>query len=199
MKQALSAKAFVLIAALALPAVAVAHVSTAGHGHHALGFSDGLLHPLTGADHLIAMLALGLWSAMATRRVWLTPLAFMSMLSSGALLGMSGVMLPAVEPMIAVSLLVFGLMLVSRARLHGLVAAALAGLFALFHGVAHGLELGGSAHIVSPLLGMLTSTLILHLTGLRLGRVLQTRNRWWPRAAGAAVTLLGGVLLGQML
>ena len=199
MKQTLLSKALVLIAALVLPVLASAHVGAAAHGHHALSFIDGLLHPLTGIDHLTAMLALGLWSALATRRVWLAPLAFMSMLSSGALLGMSGVTLPAVEPMIAVSLLVFGLMLVSRARLHGLVAAALAGLFALFHGVAHGGELGGSAHIVAPLLGMLTSTLVLHVAGLGLGRVLQKRNRWWPRAAGTAVSLLGGVLLGQML
>jgi urease accessory protein len=159
---------------------------------------DGLLHPLTGLDHLAAMLAVGFWSALTTRRLWTTPLAFSAMLLTGALLGLAGIELPAVEPMIAASLLVLGLLVVLRARMPAVLAAALVGLFAIFHGVAHGTELAGAEHIWAPLLGMLISTVSLHVAGLGLGLALRSHSQWWPRLAGAAVTLLGGFLLLQM-
>lgn len=192
-------KALLLIAALTLPAWAVAHTGADMGSHHTFNFVDGLLHPFTGLDHLAAMLALGLWSAIAARRIWLAPLAFVSLVFIGALLGMSGVVLPAGEPMIAASLLVIGLMLASRARLPDAAAAALVGVFALFHGAAHGMELGGGARLLTPLLGLLTGTVALHLAGMGLGLALQTRSQWWPRLAGAAVTLLGGALLVRMI
>ena len=192
-------KTLLLIAALALPAWAFAHTGNDIGAHHAIKFIDGLLHPFTGLDHLAAMLAVGLWSAVAARRMWLAPLAFASMLSIGALLGMSAVAVPAGEPMIAASLLVLGLMLASRARLPDAVAAALVGGFALFHGVAHGNELGGGARLLLPLLGMLTGTIALHIAGLSLGLAMQARSQWWPRVAGAAVSPLGGLLLVRMI
>jgi urease accessory protein len=94
----------------------------------------GLLHPLTGADHLAAMVAVGLWSALVARRAWpdllWAPLGFAALLLAGAVLGLAGVGMPAVEPMIAASLLVLGLLVATRVRLPGLAAAALVGVFA---------------------------------------------------------------------
>jgi len=156
------------------------------------------LHPLTGLDHLAAMLAVGFWSALTARRLWAAPLAFAAMLLVGALLGLAGMALPAVEPMIAASLLVLVLLVVLRARMPAVLAAVLVGVFAIFHGVAHGTELVGAATIWAPLAGMLITTVSLHVVGLGLGLALRRRSQWWPRLAGAMVTLLGGFLLLQM-
>ena len=192
-------KAIVLIAACACTTWASAHIVTEPGAHSTLGFWDGLRHPLTGMDHLAAMLAVGFWSALTARRLWTTPLAFTAMLLVGALLGLTGVELPAVEPMIAVSLLVLGLLVALRTRLPAVLAATLVGVFAIFHGVAHGTELGGVASFWAPLLGMLITTMSLHIAGLVLGLALRRQSQWWPRLAGAAVTLLGGALLLQMI
>ena len=192
-------KAIVLIAACACSTWASAHIGTEPGTHSTLGLWDGLLHPLTGMDHLAAMLAVGFWSALTARRVWTTPLAFAAMLLLGALLGLNGIELPAVEPMIAASLLVLGLLVALRTRLPAVLAATLVGVFAIFHGMAHGTELHGAASFWAPLLGMLISTLCLHVAGLGLGLALRCQNPWLPRMAGAAVTLLGGTLLLQMI
>ncbi|MES2878077.1 MAG: HupE/UreJ family protein [Pseudomonadota bacterium] len=187
----------ILIAACALSTGARAHIGTEIGLHFEIGLLDGLLHPLTGLDHLAAMLAVGLWSALTARRLWTAPLAFAAMLLAGALLGLSGVELPAVEPMIAASLLVLGLLVASRTRLPAGLAAALVGGFAVFHGVAHGTELAGASW--APLAGLLITTVMLHGAGLGLGLVLRNRNPWSTRLAGAAVTLLGGGLLLQLV
>jgi urease accessory protein len=192
-------KAIVLIAACAGSTLASAHIGTEVGTHSTLGFWDGLLHPLTGMDHLAAMLAVGCWSALTARRFWTTPLAFAAMLLVSAVLGLAELDLPAVEPMIAVSLLVLGLLVALRSHLPAALAATLVGVFAIFHGVAHGTELAGAAHAWAPLAGMLLTTVALHLTGLGLGLALRHQSKWWPRLAGAAVTLLGGVLLLQMV
>lgn len=189
----------VFIAACALSTVASAHIGTDVGAHSKIGFFDGLLHPLTGLDHLTAMLAVGFWSALTARRLWTTPLAFAALLLAGAWLGLAGMALPAVEPMIAASLLILGLLVALRAHLPAMLAAALVGVFAIFHGVAHGTELAAATQIAAPLAGLLISTVTLHMTGLVLGLALRTRYQWWPRLAGAAVTLLGGVLLLQLV
>jgi urease accessory protein len=192
------------IAALALAtasAAALAHTGQDG-GLHDITFITGLLHPLTGVDHMAAMLAVGLWSATtatSARRLWTAPAAFAGMLLAGALLGLCGVVLPAVEPMIAASLLVLGLLLASRAQLPTAAVAALVGLFAIFHGIAHGTELAGGANGFSPLAGMLVATLALHLAGLGLGLAMRRHSQWWPRVTGAAVALLGGAFLLQLV
>ena len=161
------------------------------------GFAAGLLHPLTGADHLAAMLAVGMWSALAMRPVWLAPLAFVVMLAAGATAGFAGLQLPAVEPMVAASLLVIGLLVAVRQTLSMASAGAIVGLFALFHGAAHGGELGGQEQWPA-LVGVLLSTAALHFGGVLVGRLVLLRHRWLPRAAGAAVALLGCALLFQM-
>jgi urease accessory protein len=180
-------------AGLFLPALVLAHPGDAGvHMHGAL--LSGLLHPFTGIDHLTAMLALGVWSALAVRPVWIAPLAFVLMLAAGALAGFAGLAVPLVEPMIAASLLVIGLLVLSRRGLPAVFAVALAGLFAFFHGAAHGSELAGLGQWLA-LAGMLASTAVLHVSGIALGRFVFAQHRWLSAAAGGAVALLGSTLL----
>ena len=186
---------FLLPAAATLPTLAFAHAGGSEHAH--LGFVAGLLHPFTGADHLAAMLAVGLWSALAVRPVWIAPLAFVLLLAVGAVGGFAGLTVPWVEPMIAASLLVLGLLVATRRGLPLAAAAGLAGGFAFFHGAAHGQELGGDAQALA-LLGMLISTAALHLCGVGLGHWLQARHRLAGTAAGGAVALLGAALLLRM-
>jgi urease accessory protein len=189
-----------LLLIAALPLAAAAHTGADAGMHH--GFLSGFLHPLTGVDHLAAMVAVGLWSALTARRAWpdllWAPLGFALMLLAGALAGLAGVQLPAVEPMIGASLLVLGLLVVTQRHLPALAAAALVGVFAVFHGVAHGQELAGESSAALTLAGMLAATVLLHAAGIAIGWSLRHANRWVPRAAGAAVTVLGVALLGGL-
>jgi urease accessory protein len=194
-----SLNAIILIAACAISTGASAHIGTDSATHHSMGFVDGLTHPFTGLDHLAAMLAVGFWSALTARRMWTAPLAFAAMLVVGALMGVAGIGTPAVEPMIAASLLALGLLVAARTRLPAALAAGLVGGFAVFHGLAHGAELASGGLWIAPLTGMLVSTVALHLTGMAAGASLRTGNVWWPRVAGASVALLGGALLLQMV
>lgn len=189
--------ALLLIAACAMATSASAHMGTDPGAHAETGFIDGLLHPFTGLDHLAAMLAVGFWSALTARRLWTVPLAFATMLLAGALPGLAGMELPAVEPMIAASLLVLGLLVVLRTRLPAVLAASLVGLFAIFHGVAHGTELAGAANIWAPLSGMLLTTLALHAVGLGLGWAFR-HTVWISRLAGTGVAALGMTLLAHL-
>ncbi|KQM68609.1 HupE/UreJ family protein [Xylophilus sp. Leaf220] len=196
-------------AACAAPLAALAHLGADAGSHHggtaaggAGGFLAGFVHPFTGTDHLAAMVAVGLWSALVARQggaeLLRAPLAFAAMLLAGALLGLQGLALPAVEPMIATSLLALGLLVLTRMRLPGAVSAAVVGVFALFHGIAHGTELAGSANAALVLAGMLVATVLLHGAGIAAGWALRTRSAWLPRIAGAAVAGLGVVLLTRL-
>ena len=189
-------RAFILLGLLwpALPALA--HTGALGDHVHP-GFMAGLLHPFTGIDHLAAMLAVGVWSALAVRPVWVAPLAFVALLGAGALGGLAGVAVPGVEPMIAASLLVTGLLIATRAQWPVWAAALVAGLFAFFHGAAHGMELSG-AGVAQALAGMLIGSAALHLTGIGLGRWVFDQRRWLSAMAGGAVALLGSALLLRM-
>ncbi|MCS6810836.1 MAG: HupE/UreJ family protein [Tepidimonas sp.] len=179
-----------LAAAFALAAwhaPGLAHTGADAGAHH--GWLAGLLHPLTGLDHLAVMVAVGLWSALSARQRWLAPLAFASVLSLGALAAQAGLAVPLVEPMIAASLLVVGLLIAAHIALpQGVVALLVAG-FAWFHGAAHGQELSG----LPALAGMVVSTALLHIAGIALGLALQRWHAWAPRAAGAAVATVGVV------
>lgn len=183
-----------LLGAAMLPLAASAHVGADAAAHH--GLVAGLLHPLTGSDHLLAMLSVGAWSALATPRgdraaLLRAPAVFAALLLAGALLGAAGVTLPAVEPMIAASLLVLGLLVALRRALPPAAGALLVGGFALFHGAAHGGELGGAA----ALAGMVVTTALLHAGGIGLGTLLRDRARWLAIAAGGATALFGAGLL----
>ena len=192
----------ILISTLATsaPIAALAHTGVDAGMHH--GFVTGFMHPLTGLDHLAAMLAVGLWSALVARRAWpdllWAPAGFAAMLLVGAVLGLQGVALPAVEPMIAASLLVTGLLVVSRLRVPGVVAALVVGVFAVFHGVAHGYELAGDDSAWWTLAGMLTATVLLHGVGIGLGWALRHAPRWTPQVTGGAVALLGLAMLTRL-
>ena len=189
-------RAFILLGLLwpALPALA--HTGALGDHVHP-GFMAGLLHPFTGIDHLAAMLAVGVWSALAVRPVWVAPLAFVALLGAGALGGVADVAVPGVEPMIAASLLVTGLLIATRAQWPVWAAALVAGLFAFFHGAAHGMELSGVG-VAQALAGMLIGSAALHLTGIGLGRWVFDQRRWLSAMAGGAVALLGSALLLRM-
>lgn len=163
---------------------------------------SGLSHPFAGMDHLLAMLGVGVWSALGARRVadaMRPPLAFIVLMLVGAALGFGGVSLPAVEPMIAASLLVIGLLLAVRARLPVGAGMALVGAFAIFHGFAHGAELPASADALPGVLayagGFVLATFTLHVAGIGIGAALRERNGWLARTAGAGVALYGAALL----
>src|SRR5690606_29236391 len=129
--------------AIGLPLISTTALAHPGHGQEVVGnmFVAGLLHPLAGFDHLLAMLAVGMWAALThnniRQAVW-TPASFMALLMIGALAGIIGSSLPAVEPMIMASLFVLGLLLASRISLSSWAGFALVGFFAVFHGIAHG-------------------------------------------------------------
>lgn len=183
------------LALLAASGAALAHPGHPGHDA-ASSFAAGFVHPLTGADHLCAMIVVGLWSALTSRRVWLAPIAFVAMLAVGGLLGMSHwFALPGVEPMIAVSLLVLGLMLATRTKLPGWAGAAVVGAFAIFHGFAHGAELPDEASAMHYMAGFLLATGMLHCIGIAAGVALRERTVWVPRLLGAGVLAYGVSLL----
>ncbi|WUR15541.1 HupE/UreJ family protein [[Empedobacter] haloabium] len=163
---------------LCLPLPVLAHP---GHAHSA-GFAAGLLHPLTGLDHLLALLAIGIWSARQSPR--LLPLA-LAALAAGAAIGQAGLRLPALEGGIALSVLVAGALAAAAVRLPGLAAGAIVAGFALWHGNAHGLELRQA----SASAGFLLASAGLLMTGRRLS--------CWPQARmlGGAVAAAGCVLL----
>ncbi|VWX57208.1 Protein HupE [Burkholderiales bacterium 8X] len=181
-----------------LPLGAVAHTGADAGLHH--GWMAGFVHPFAGMDHLAAMLAVGLWSALVAgsskRSLWVAPAGFAAMLLVGALAGMGGMQVPAVEPVIAASLLVLGLLVAVRKRLPLFGALALVSAFAVFHGIAHGRELVGESGGLAILAGMLAATLLLHAIGIAIGLSMRNHSRWMPRAAGGAIALLGLALLG---
>ena len=182
-------KTLTLLALSSMSGLTLAHVGGDAAAHH--GFVEGLLHPFTGLDHLAAMLAVGVWSAGSAQRRWLAPLAFVTMLLAGAMLARAGIVFPAVETMIAASLVAVGALLLSSKQMPLLLGSIAMGGFALFHGAAHGQELSGAA----ALAGMVLGTAVLHGLGIVLGLGLRRQSLWLPRLAGAAVALFGIGLL----
>lgn len=135
------------------------------------GLIQGLIHPFLGLDHLLAMIAVGIWAGqLGGKSVWLLPLSFLSAMVIGSGLGYLGLALPVVEPMIASSVLALGLMIVSAVRLSMLTAMLLIAWFALFHGAAHGLELPSNASPMLYGLGFVVATGLLHFLGIGLGQ-----------------------------
>lgn len=182
-------------AAALLPVFAFAHVGAEGqlHTHSVMqAMQEGFLHPITGFDHLLAMLALGLWCGLMLQRQWLPPLTFAGFMALGLALTQTAFALPAVEPMVAASLLAFGLLLIAQRRLPTGLAMALAAVFASFHGFAHGevfpTDLNASM-FAGYMAGMLAATLLLHATGVVLGQAVQRHARRWAPAAASVVGL----------
>ena len=187
-----------LLCTAAVPTLALAHGGELPHDHGALAaLAAGFAHPFTGLDHLLAMVSVGLWGALAARRPWVAPLAFAMALLAGATASLAGMALPAVEPVIAASVLALGLLVSLRWALPPAAAAALAAAFAFFHGAAHGTELSG-ALAPAARAGLVAATARLHASGLLAGGLLRERGRWMPRAAGAAVALVGVSMLVRL-
>lgn len=175
------------------PSLAFAHSG----GAHIHGFFAGLQHPLFGIDHLLAMVAVGMIGARAGgRSIVLVPLFFVSAMVAGAFLGMAGIGLPSLETGITLSLVVFGAMVGLVSPLPLAAAAALAALFGLFHGNAHGLESPESAGGIAYAAGFTLATSTLHAIGI-LSAVKLAR---WPttvRTAGIATSLVGMAMAAQ--
>ena len=189
-------RSLALLAAFALAApLAQAHEGAGLAG----GFMSGFAHPLLGWDHVVAMLAVGLWGAfLGAPALWLLPVVFPLVMAAGGALGVLGVPLPAVEIGIAVSAIALGGVVAGALRPPLWAAALLVALFAVFHGHAHGTELPQAASPVAYSLGFVIATGALHLTGIALG--LLTR---WPagriavRGMGAGIALLGVLFLAR--
>ena len=178
---------------LVAPVMAHAHSETGVVG----GFISGFLHPLTGLDHIAAMVAVGIWGAfLGAPAMWLLPVIFPLVMAFGGALGILGVPLPGVEVAIALSGVVLGSMIVLTARPPLWVAALLVGFFAIFHGYAHGAELPQAANAVTYAIGFVIATGLLHLGGIAVGLLI----RWpWGRIAvrtcGGAIAATGFAFL----
>lgn len=180
------AAAFLLVAAACPPAVA--HTGSGGGG-----FVGGFLHPVFGPDHVVAMVAVGLWGAfLGAPAIWLLPIVFPLVMAGGGVMGILGVPLPGVEIGIAISAIVLGLMVALAARPPLWVATVLVGAFAIFHGHAHGSELPPGTDAVAFSVGFVVATGLLHLTGITFGLLARwPAGRLTVRAAGGAIALAG--------
>ncbi|MFA5172276.1 MAG: HupE/UreJ family protein [Sulfuriferula sp.] len=180
--------ALLTITLISLSTPASAHLL----GMHGAGFEAGITHPYTGLDHLLAMLAVGMWAAQqGGRALWGIPLAFVVMMTLGGILALTGVQLPMVETGIATSVLVLGLLVAFSARLPLAAGATLVGVFALFHGHAHGTEIPLAASPVTYALGLILATATLHGIGIALGKYLKDGSLPWLQLSGAAVAATG--------
>ncbi len=180
---------------LAGTALATATVAQAHTGHGAEGLAAGLVHPL-GADHLLAMLAVGLWSAAALEpgRRWQGPAVFLALLALGAVAGAAGLALPLVEVGIALSVSVFGAMLLAPKALPKALGLALVGSAAALHGLAHGAELPAGSSFAGYAAGFLLSSALLQALGLALGRWLLPLHVATGHLIGTALGVAGLVL-----
>jgi urease accessory protein len=176
---------------------ALAHTGTGA----TFGFTSGFLHPVTGADHLVAVVAVGLWGAqLGNPAIWILPITFPLVMAIGGVIGVSGLEIPFTEGVVGFSGVALGLVVAARIRPPLWAAALLVGLFAIFHGYAHGKELPDAADPIGYGVGFVTATGLLHLCGILIGTLLR-----WPagerfvRACGAATGCVGAFFLLETL
>jgi urease accessory protein len=171
------------------PVLAFAHP-----GHITEGWLAGVHHPLSGWDHMLAMVAVGLWAATFQGKArWLIPSTFVGVMIAGFVLGAQGIQIPMLEQGIAASVLVQGLAAAWLKKVPASAAMFLVGLFALFHGVAHGAEMD-SHGILSYACGFVMATAALHVAGFALGSVM-SRHQWVLRLTGSLIGLIGFSML----
>ncbi len=189
--------AFLNAAVLALAQPAFAHEQAGIAG----GLASGLLHPLTGIDHMIAMVAVGMWGAqLGPPAIWLLPVTFPLVMAFGGVVGVLHIPLPMPEAVIALSAIVLGAAVAVRARVPFVAAAVVVAVFAIFHGHAHGVELPGAANPLAYGAGFVVATGLLHLCGIAIGML----SRWpagerFIQVVGAAIAALGGYFLAFSL
>ncbi len=182
--------AFLLFAVAVLwPGASFAHQETGT----ALGFTSGFMHPISGYDHVIAMIAVGLWGGQLGKpAIWLLPVTFPVVMAFGGMLGVRAFPLPGVETGIALSDIILGAMIAFNAKPKLWVAAVIVGTFAMFHGYAHGAELPHAANPLAYAAGFVIATGLLHLTGILIGLILALP---WGlkvvRVIGALISLAG--------
>jgi len=179
------------IAALMLPAMASAHPGLHGHTH---GFANGLAHPFSGLDHFLAMTAVGLWAVQrGGKAIWMMPLAFISVMALGGMLGMAGFgQFPMIDQAIAASVLIMGIFIATATRMPAAPGIFIIGLFAMFHGYAHGAEMPATASGLMYGLGFVLATAILHALGISIGVAAQRMNAMkMVRAAGYIIAVCG--------
>lgn len=190
MKQSLKRFALLFaVCAILFPSLAFAHVGV-GEYH---GFLLGLSHPFSGFDHLVAMIAIGLWAAqLGGNARWSVPLGFVMVMACSGILSLYVSPLPFVESGITLSLLILGLLIAATVRLPVMVSILIAAIFAVFHGSAHGAELPPNIAALSYASGFVTATALLHLSGIGIASLLNKYGRsQWLRFTGVAVVLCG--------
>ena len=191
----------IVLVAAALVATAMPAFAHTGVGAHG-GLAAGFTHPLLGLDHLLAMIAVGLFAAArGGKALWLVPLAFVAMMASGGTLAMAGIQVPMVELGIALSVVVLGAAVALRLSLPVAGAMALVGAFALLHGHAHGAEIPAGASALTYAAGFVAATAMLHGIGIAIGMAAGYGSRrtgqWAVRSAGSVMALAGvGMLAG---
>jgi urease accessory protein len=179
--------------ALALLLPLLAATPALAHGGHTEGFGAGLAHPMLGLDHLVAMVAIGLWAAQAGRgQSWLLPGGFLAGMAGGIALGQMAAPPPGIEHGVAASVLALGLIVAIAVPLRLVVALPLALGFGLLHGAVHGGEIGGA--VAATALGMLAASAALHAVGFGIGRAAAGRLAL-ARAGGAGIAAVGTLLL----
>lgn len=183
--------------AASLPLLFLATAAFAHTDGDAGGFVSGLSHPINGWDHVVAMVAVGLWGAfLGAPAIWLLPVVFPLVMAFGGALGVLGVPLPMVEAGIALSGVVLGMLIAFAVRAPLWVAAIIVGLFAVFHGHAHGTELPEAASPFAYGIGFVIATGLLHLAGIGFGFFAGSRaGRLAVRAAGGVIAAVGGAFL----
>ena len=187
----------VAIAAALLPSAALAHTGTGVLG----GFSSGFLHPVSGLDHVLAMLAVGMWGAqLGAPALWALPVAFPLVMALGGVAGIVGLPLPSVEWGIALSVIVLGAVIALDRRPPLALAGLLVAFFAVFHGYAHGVELPHQAGALAYSAGFVVATGTIHLAGIGIGLVTHLPNGLRVlRAGGTAIAAAGLFLAWRLL
>ena len=184
-----------LFALALLVASGVAQAHTFGLPH--MDFATGFTHPIGGLDHVLAMVAVGLWATqLSGRALWLVPLTFVLTMAFGGALGFFGVRLPLVETGIAGSVLILGVLVALASRLPLAASMALVGVFAVFHGYAHGAEMASESSALWYSLGFMLATALLHGAGVGVGSLVRRGAvARWLRFGGAAIAAAGVALL----
>lgn len=184
-----TASLVLLLAALAIPSRAFAHIQAG----EAAGFLSGVRHPISGLDHVLAMIAVGLWGAqLGAPAIWLLPVTFPMVMALGAMMGLLGIPLPGVEIGVAVSALVLGTMVLAEKRPALWIAAGVIGFFAVFHGHAHGVELPAGQSGLLYSMGFVICTGCLHGVGIAIGLIHRwATGRFALRVAGGGVAAAG--------
>jgi urease accessory protein len=161
------------------------------------GLISGFTHPLFGWDHVVAMVAVGLWGAFLGKpAIWILPIVFPLVMAFGAALGVAGVPVPQVETGIALSGVVLGLLVALAVKAPLWVAAVIVGVFAIFHGHAHGTELPEAANPFAYAVGFVVGTGLLHAIGIALGFLTAVpKGQYIIRAAGVAIAAVGAAFL----